>query len=109
MNDAYRENYKQIKWALPEPPEPKCEMTVARSHLPAPMLIRDEMDPVQSQLDGKMYDSKSSLRRTYKAAGVNEVGNDLPATPPPAPRKSVKRNEVEASVGKALSRAGFGA
>ena len=48
----------------------------ARSDLPIPMISRDQMDPVQSMLDGKMYDSKSALRSTYRQAGVIEVGND---------------------------------
>lgn len=44
--------------------------------LNAPMLIADGMDAVQSMLDGRHYDSKSALRRTYKDAGVVEVGNE---------------------------------
>jgi hypothetical protein len=47
-----------------------------RSEHSAPHVITDAMAPVQSQLDGKMYDSKAALRRTYKQAGVIEVGND---------------------------------
>lgn len=90
-----------------------------RSDLAAPMLIRDSMDAVQSMLDGKMYDSKRKLRRTYREAGVIEVGDDKSYTDPerlrtqaPAERKRLKqasRKKIEASVGKALSRAGFGA
>jgi hypothetical protein len=90
-----------------------------RSDLAAPMLIRDSMDPVKSMLDGKMYDSKRSLRRTYREGGVVEVGDDKSYTDPerlrtqaPAERKRLKqasRKKIEASVGKALSRAGLGA
>lgn len=90
-----------------------------RSDLAAPMIIRDSMDPTQSMLDGRIYDSKSNLRRTYRQAGVIEVGNDPSYTDPerlrsqaPAERKRQKqasRKKVEAAVGKALSRAGFGA
>lgn len=47
-----------------------------RSHLPAPMINSDTMDETQSMLDGKYYTSKSALRRTYRQAGVEEVGND---------------------------------
>lgn len=39
-------------------------------------VIDDTMAPVQSMVDGKKYDSKSALRRHYRAAGVYEVGND---------------------------------
>lgn len=74
------------------------------------MVIGDTMDPVQSQLDGKLYDSKSQLRATYKRAGVVEVGNDSSITAPkPTPRKRVNRRDVSKSVEQALSKAGFGA
>ena len=90
-----------------------------RSDLAAPMVIRDSMDAVKSMLDGKMYESKRGLRQTYREAGVTEVGDDKSYTDPeymrrqaPAEVKRQKqkaRKEVEASVGKALSQAGFGA
>jgi hypothetical protein len=90
-----------------------------RSELAAPMIIRDSMEPVKSMLDGQMYDSKRRLRRTYKEAGVIEVGDDKSYTNPEymrrqAPsevkrRKETQKKKVEAAVGKALSRAGFGA
>jgi len=78
-----------------------------RSDLGAPMVISDTMDPVQSQLDGRLYDSKSKLRATYKAAGVVEVGNDVKTTPKPIERP--KKQEIRASVERAFSQAGFGA
>ena len=53
-----------------------------QGELQCPMIIKDGMDPVQSQLDGKHYDSKSNLRRTYRAGGVEEVGNDPDYTDP---------------------------
>jgi len=85
-------------------------LNTKRSGLGAPLLIRDDMDPVQSQLDGKMYDSKSALRATYKAAGVVEVGNDSSAFEPQAmPKSGPDRSEVKATVAKAFSRAGLGA
>ncbi|WP_427351146.1 hypothetical protein [Erwinia amylovora] len=66
-----------------------------RSDLPAPMLSIDTMEPVQSMLDGKMYDSKSALRRTYKVAGMVEVGNDpsrlTPFQKPKTDRKAIRR------------------
>lgn len=90
-----------------------------RSELAAPMLIRDCMDETRSMLDGKVYDSKSSLRRTYKQAGVVEIGNDSSYTDPEVVRpravKAIKeqkakhRKAVSRTVEKALSRAGLGA
>ncbi len=81
-----------------------------RSDLSAPMLICDTMEPVQSMLDGKMYDSKHRLRQTYKDAGVVEVGNDSSViNPKPFKKPKPKREEIKAAVGKAFSRAGLGA
>lgn len=60
--------------------------------LAAPMVIRDTMDPVQSMLDGKMYDSKRKLRRTYREGGVEEVGNDPAYTDP---EKMRRKHDVE--------------
>ena len=51
----------------------------ARSDIAAPYLALDTMAPIKSMLDGKMYDSKAALRRTYKAAGVREIGNEVDA------------------------------
>jgi hypothetical protein len=57
------------------------------------MIKFDTMAPVQSMLDGQMYDSKAALRRTYKQAGVVEVGNDnerhKPFVKPKIDRKAV--------------------
>lgn len=83
------------------------EANWARSELSGPMILTDTMQPVQSQLDGKMYDSKSRLRATYRAAGMVEVGNDVKTTPK-APERP-KKAEVRASIEKAFSKAGFAA
>lgn len=48
---------------------------VRRSHLPTPRIQSDTVE-VRSMLDGKMYSSKGRLRETYRAAGVEEVGNE---------------------------------
>tara|TARA_R110002111_G_scaffold170741_9_gene236470 strand:- start:9524 stop:9814 length:291 start_codon:yes stop_codon:yes gene_type:complete len=90
-----------------------------RSELAAPMLIRDCMDETRSMLDGKVYDSKSSLRRTYKEAGVVEIGNDSSYTDTAGitarevkavkEKKAKHRKAVSQTVEKALSRAGLGA
>jgi hypothetical protein len=52
-------------------------------NITAANVIRDEMDkPVRSMADGKVYTSKSALRRSYKASGnpqgvtYTEVGDD---------------------------------
>lgn len=75
-----------------------------RSELPAPMIIGDTMEEgVQSQLDGKIYTSKSQLRKTYKQAGVTEVGND-PARLKPFKKPRPDRKQIRTSVEKAAAR-----
>lgn len=66
------------------------------------------MEPVQSMLDGKLYDSKRALRATYKAAGVTEVGGD-PAAFRKGPKAKPDRQAIKAAVGRAFSRVGLGA
>lgn len=82
-----------------------------QGELACPMVILDGHKPVQSMTNGKVYDSKSSLRREYKRAGVEEVGNDVPMSRPKPSRDERDRakKERQAAIGKALSRQGFGA
>lgn len=37
----------------------------ARSDFPCPQIVTDAMEPGQSQLDGRVYDSRSALFRSY--------------------------------------------
>lgn len=93
-----------MRWS--HAPEPNY---AHRSHLSAPMVISDTMEAgVQSMLDGKMYSSKSELRKTYKQHGVVEVGGD-PAILRKQPKKRPDRKEIKASVHRAFSRVGLGA
>lgn len=105
-----RERFCKVcrKWhSLSEPWPAECiPVRTGRSDLAAPMVIIDTMDPVQSMLDGKMYDSKSRLRRTYKEAGMIEVGNE---TPKPMEKPKPDRKAIKAAVRKAASRVGLGA
>lgn len=39
-------------------------------------VIQDSIDPFRSHADGKIYDSKSTYRRSLRAMGLREVGND---------------------------------
>jgi len=91
------------------PPDCFARTHASRSNLSSPNFISDTLDPVQSQLDGCIYDSKSRLRETYRIAGVVEVGNDSSVVNPVAKRPPrVQREDIKASVAKAFSRAGFG-
>jgi hypothetical protein len=76
---------------------------VAVSHLPCPMLISDYTE-VKSMVDGNIYTSKSSLRRSYREKGYIEVGNEE-LKPPPKPKPD--RKAIRDSIGKAFNRVGI--
>jgi hypothetical protein len=100
---SYRDNFALIDFSreIVAPVKPRHEPK--RSDLPCPRLMTDIMEPVQSQLDGRMYDSKSALRATYRAAGVIEVGND-PARLRPRKKKPIDEKAVSDAVEKAEAR-----
>lgn len=100
---TYQENYKLIDWSKPIVIERKERLPAQRSDLPCPMISSDDMPAVQSQLDGKMYSSKSALRATYRAAGMIEVGND-PARLRPRERPKVDRRVIKDTVERAVAR-----
>ena len=70
---------------------------VPRSDLPAPQLISDHMEPVQSQATGVWHDSKAAIRAEYRATGHIEKGNDkrapwkMPRTPRAVIRDAVRK------------------
>lgn len=102
---SYRENYNLIDFSkeIPAPAKQFVGPGPKRSDLPCPRLSSDVMEPVQSQVDGKLYDSKAAIRAHYRQAGVIEVGND-PARLKPFQRPRVSREDVKQSVEKARAR-----
>jgi hypothetical protein len=100
---SYKQNYHLIDWSKPLTAEPRQREYGPRSSLPFPMVLSDTMEPVQSQLDGRMYDSKSSLRATYKDAGVLEIGND-PARFKTPEKPKVDRKAIRESIMRAKAR-----
>jgi hypothetical protein len=100
----FQENFAAIDFSkeivLPEPKRER--LPPARSDLPCPRLASDNLDqPVQCQATGVWHDSKSALRKGYKAAGVIEKGNDR-RPPWKMPRSS--RKEIRDTVAKARAR-----
>lgn len=71
-----------------------------RSDLSAPMVISDHLPGLRSQLNGKYFDSKSSLRKHYKANNVVELGNDAPTTPVSPGRPEVTKQEIAQALDK---------
>lgn len=107
---AYRRGFDRIEWK-PMPPMPEYDAAPSkRGAFPTPMVVGDSQDPLRSMADGKMYTSKSAMRRSYRADGnpegveFTEVGNDA-ARFKPKPKPQVDEAKIEASIGKAISRA----
>lgn len=71
----------------------------ARSDLPFPMLISDEMQAIE-HVDGRFYTSKSEFRKVTRANGLIEVGNERPK---PRKRSSVSDKAISDAVDKAFA------
>jgi len=76
----------------------------ARSDLPFPMLIRDEM-PACEHVDGKFYTSKAAYRQVTRAHGLTEVGTEKLNTSRPKMPKAKREAGINEAVEKAFSRA----
>jgi hypothetical protein len=100
---SYRDNFALIDFSkeIVAPEKPRHEPK--RSELPCPRIASDIMPPVQSQVDGKIYDSKSAIRRSYKATGHEEIGND-PARLRPFVRPKTDRKVIKETVERARAR-----
>ena len=53
----------------------RIKLEPARSDLPLPFVISDEMPPTE-QVDGRFYTSKAAFRATGRALGLTEVGTE---------------------------------
>lgn len=106
MTDAaYKANYLKIDWRPLPPVEKPIRHRGARADFPCPMVIRDNIDGLQSMADGRVYDSKSALRRSYTADG-NPQGRDYQEIGgteiEPAGRASVDKKALRDAVDKAM-------
>lgn len=84
----------------------------SQGQLCAPMIISDTQAAMQSQTNGKVYDSKSEMRKEYRRAGVVEVGNERPTGPTWSEKKAKEakhKAECKAALAKAHSQMGHGA
>jgi hypothetical protein len=83
------------RWRVARPGAP-----VARSALPCPMVISDEMAPTE-QVDGRFYESKAAFRAVGRSLGLTEVGNEKP----PPKWRSTDTKAVKAARRQALKTA----
>lgn len=98
---AFQSNFAAIDFSKDLSVAPKVRQAPPRSDLPCPQVLSDCMDAVQSQVTGKFYESKSALRREYRATGHIEKGNDKR---PPWKMQRTPRQVIRDSVRKAAAR-----
>jgi len=55
-----------------------------------PAFVSDKLWDMKSMADGRLYDSKSELRRSYKEQGFIELGNDAPTDNSPVEKPNVR-------------------
>lgn len=87
---------KVYRFEKPSPPP-------ARSDLPIPMHIRDEMDPGVHPYDGREYTSKAAWRKANVMGGYVEVGNDPQRFKTPE-RKKPDRKAIRESLHRAKAK-----
>jgi hypothetical protein len=72
----------------------------ARSDLPCPMVISDEMPPTE-QVDGRYYTSKAAFRAVGRSLGLIEVGNERPKPRKrPTPDHQARRQSIKKAVAR---------
>lgn len=106
MTDAaYKANYLKIDWRPLPPVEKPIRHRGALADFPCPMVIRDNIDGLQSMADGRVYDSKSALRRSYTSDG-NPQGRDYQeiggAEIEPAGRAKVDKKGIRDALDRAM-------
>ena len=62
-------------------------------------------DALKSMADGKMYDSKSAYRKSLKAQGLVELGNDAPSTCE-EPEYKICEKELKRDIAEAIQQLG---
>lgn len=98
---SYRENYKLIDFSKEIVVPEKRRYQPARSDMPCPMLISDEM-PACEHVDGSWHTSKSGFRAVTKANGLIEVGND-PARKKPRKKPGPDEKAISDAVDRAVA------
>jgi hypothetical protein len=79
----------------------------ARSELPCPHIISDEMPPVE-QVDGRFYTSKARFRAVGRDHGLTEVGNEKPRPVKRSTDQAKVKTERRHALRRAIERYGAG-
>lgn len=100
---SFQENYKHIDWSAPIEIERKSKLPPARSDLPFPMILSDEMADTEHPCDGKFYSSKSTFERITRQNGCVTVGDD-PARLRPKAKAKPDDKKISDAVERAVAR-----
>lgn len=101
-----------LLWNIPEADAERAwteKQSLDARHSSA-MIISDHIDPVLSHADGRMYDSKSALYRTYRPEGNPQgvryecIGEKIAE---PYKRPARDKNLAREAVARTLSEMGF--
>lgn len=78
----------------------------ARSDIPTPMIVNDQLDYMLSHVDGRRYTSKRAYEKSVRAAGLTIVGNeDLTKHVPSNYDDAAHEADIHADVQRAISEA----
>lgn len=93
------DEWQQRQWAREDR---AFERRANQGQLCAPAVIADGMQPVKSMLDGKLYDSKATMRAHYRREGAIELGNEhLPMRKPERLPKPQRMEKIATAMKKA--------
>jgi hypothetical protein len=73
------------------------DLPVARSDLPSPMIISDQMDVTMNPANGRRYDSKRAYQKAVRAAGCEILGNEKPSASP-RPQLDDPGNDIKQAI-----------
>lgn len=76
----------------------------ARSDMPTPMIINDQLDYMYSHVDGQRYTSKRAYEKSVRRAGLTIVGNeDISKHVTPSYSEAAHEADIHADVQRAIS------
>lgn len=84
---------------------PREAVTIQRSIHVIGDYVAGPGDAIKSMADGKMYDSKSTYRKSLKEKGLVELGNDAPTTCK-EPEYKICENELKRDIAEAIQQLG---
>jgi len=103
---SYRDNFKLIRWDETFELPRRSEAPPARSSLPCPMVISDQMEAAEHPCTGAMIDSKSRFERITREHGCVTIGDD-PSRLRNAREKAPDRKQIRESLQRSFAQHGL--